>query len=61
MASSLGRLFLSAGEITIGESGYKGDFLPIPLRLTPGLTIYALCSFPSLAPLAAPANSEASS
>jgi len=61
MASSLGKLFFSSGEITIGESGNKGDFLPVLLWLTPGLAIYVSCSFLSLAPLAAPSNSDASS
>jgi len=57
MTSSLGELLLPAGEVTIGN---KGDFLPILLWLTPGLTIYASCSFLSLNPSAASTNSGAS-
>lgn len=56
MTSSLGELLLPAGEITIKN---KGDFLPIPLRLTWGPTIYASCSFLSLALPAASTSSSA--
>lgn len=60
MAFSFGKHLYFAGEITIGESGNKGDFLPILLYLTLSLTICALWSFLSFVPLAAPANSDSS-